>query len=699
MSPRFRYWPCSALTGLLVWSQLFAVAMGEDLASLTRSHTRVVWVQDLSPDNADTILLGRNLRLMALDSQDGRGERPVLNELRNYSKPLLTPDGQQIVFSDRQRRESWVVNWDGTDLRRLAKGFAVEVWKDPGTGVTWVYVATQVGRSDGFNFRSLRRLRLDGEGSEEVVWDRTEISPDNFQLSRSGLMAAGEFPWPHGGTLDLERQSVRKRADGCWASLAPDDSGLCWVFDGPHRNLYLYPPKSQDSWGVPLNTAPGTASFEVFHPRWSNHPRFLCMTGPYKVASPVNQIAGGGPEVEVFVGRFREDFRDVEAWSQVTSNQRGDFHPDVWIQNGEEYSIPESVLTVTDAMNPAISTPEWPLVKAGLLFAWENNRAQNTLPETSTLPGVRCRVEPYGQAVFGRFFEMQCTGGFFLSDPLDGVRREAFQKSHAWTLEATITASKARVPGTASIVSTTTESASGDSLDSDSVRSLLVQNRDQLVVTIPGPDRTASQTIALATVVPNEPQHLVLTSGPEELVCYLNGREVQRVPVSGGLADLSEFPVLLFGDRRKTGPGWPGSLEAVAVYPRVVEFGEIQQLAALRQGILRQRTVPDRCVVRAICVQSSTIPDPRTIVPYRRALVVHHYRIERQVSGRLDVPEILVAEWGILDKTVQPRANRRAGETVQLTIEDFQLHPELTSERRIEEVDALELPLYYSIPE
>jgi hypothetical protein len=339
------------------------------------------------------------------------------------------------------------------------------------------------------------------------------------------------------------------------------------------------------------------------------------------------------------------------------------------------------------------------LVKDGLLFAWENNRAQNTLPETSTLPGVRCRVEPYGQAVFGRFFEMQCTAGFFLSDPLDDDRREAVQKSRVWTLEATVTASKARVSGTASIVSTTIESSSGDSYDSDAVRSLLVQNRDQFVLTLPGPDGTASQTIALGAVVPNVPQHLVLTSGPEEWVCYLNGREVQRVSVSGGFADLSEFPVLMFGDRRKTGPGWSGAVEAVAVYQRVLESGEIQQLAALRQEILRQRTVPDRSVVRATCVQSSTIPDPRTIVPYRRALVVHHYRIERQVSGRLDVPEILVAEWGILDKTVQQRANRRAGETVQLTIEDFQWHPELTSERRIEEVDALELLLYYAIPE
>jgi hypothetical protein len=58
-----------------------------------------------------------------------------------------------------------------------------------------------------------------------------------------------------------------------------------------------------------------------------------------------------------------------------------------------------------------------------------------------------------------------------------------------------------------------------------------------------------------------------------------------------------------------------------------------------------------------------------------------------------------VAEWGILDKSVVDTANRRMGEMTQLTIEDFNAHPELTSERRIEEIDALELPLFYAVPE
>ncbi|MBS0263722.1 MAG: hypothetical protein JSS02_17405, partial [Planctomycetes bacterium] len=311
-----------------------------DLPTLTGARTRVVWVQDQSPNHNDTIALGRELKLMGFDTQDGRGERPILETIQNYSKPLLTPDGQRIVFSDRINKEFFVVNWDGTELRRLGAGFAVEVWSDPTNGTTWVYACTQVGKSQTINFKSLRRMRLDGKAGWEPVWDKTEISPDNFQLSADGTLAAGEFPWPHGGTLDLVQRATRKRADGCWASLAPDNSYLCWVFDGPHRHVYLYPRDGTAGWKVALNTAPGIGGYEVFHPRWSNHVLYFVMTGPYKVQSNINNIGGGGPEVEVYVGKFSDDFRTVAGWSQVTHNTRGDFHPDVWIEGGEKSSIP-----------------------------------------------------------------------------------------------------------------------------------------------------------------------------------------------------------------------------------------------------------------------------------------------------------------------------------------------------------------------
>jgi hypothetical protein len=77
-------------------------------------------------------------------------------------------------------------------------------------------------------------------------------------------------------------------------------------------------------------TPPGFNGAEVYHPRWTNHPRFLFMTGPYNPGGD-NQARTGGPQTEVYVGRFSPDFASVEAWARATTNDRGDSLPDVWI--------------------------------------------------------------------------------------------------------------------------------------------------------------------------------------------------------------------------------------------------------------------------------------------------------------------------------------------------------------------------------
>ena len=59
------------------------------------------------------------------------------------------------------------------------------------------------------------------------------------------------------------------------------------------------------------------------------------MTGPYKVGLGANRIAGGGREVEIYIGRFNADLTAIESWWQVTKNDRGDFFPDVWVAPAE----------------------------------------------------------------------------------------------------------------------------------------------------------------------------------------------------------------------------------------------------------------------------------------------------------------------------------------------------------------------------
>ena len=102
------------------------------------SLLRIVWVQDMG-DGRDRFAKGSNLRLMGMDTGDGQVERVILGTLGNYSKPLITPRGDRVVYTDRLRKKVYIVNWNGSGLRELFGGIGLAVWKDPRDGREWIY--------------------------------------------------------------------------------------------------------------------------------------------------------------------------------------------------------------------------------------------------------------------------------------------------------------------------------------------------------------------------------------------------------------------------------------------------------------------------------------------------------------------------------------------------------------------------------
>jgi hypothetical protein len=206
---------------------------------------------------------------------------------------------------------------------------------DPREGREWVYFGEENWGPDRDHTTAVYRMPLDGSGSRELVWNQTPVMVVGFQLSADGRMASGNFPWPDGGVADLPNRGLRRYAKGCWASLSNSKKPFFWIFDGAHRNLTLVNPENEKKWQINISNAPGIRGHEVYHPRWSNDPRIMTMTGPYTVGSGANRIAGGGRGVEIYVGRFNADFTAIESWWQATRNDRADFFPDVWVAPSE----------------------------------------------------------------------------------------------------------------------------------------------------------------------------------------------------------------------------------------------------------------------------------------------------------------------------------------------------------------------------
>ncbi len=329
-----------------------ASAKPSDVQILTGARTRVIWVQDTA-DGTDIRSKGDQLVLMGYDSHDNEGAKTILSTPGNYAKPHITPLGNRVVFSDVPRPRTFVVNWDGSGLRKLGRGFALTTWIDPKTKTEWVYIGTDM-KTDPTTFGVVTRHQIDQWDVSEVVWVRRRVSPDSFQVSADGRFAGGLFPWPAAGLVELPKGAWRRFGRGCWTSLAGGDLPLFWIFDGDHRTLTLVDTDRDERWKVSINNAPGIDGFEIYHPRWANHPRFLTMTGPYTIGAGANKIRGGGPQVEIYLGRFAEDFTSVESWVQVTANQHADFYPDAWIDPSER---PATFVTGNIALGPGIASP------------------------------------------------------------------------------------------------------------------------------------------------------------------------------------------------------------------------------------------------------------------------------------------------------------------------------------------------------
>jgi len=328
---------------LIVFYSLSAAAQegisGTILGLTGDKRVKIAWGQDNDADGDHVFGESNTFRLYGYDTEDDT-IRIIKDTLDDYAKPLITFDGERIVYSDRLERKVFVVNWDGSGRQQIVTGFAGAVWYDSNSGKEWVYYQEN-GDGDN-NSLPLKRVNLDNPSEVELVWNDSEVNCLWMSISADGARIASSWPWPNcgvivpsydgGGGGDLYAPSTGYYDNGCWTTVSPDTAYRVGVFDGPHRawKVWDWPPGSMRT--LDLHSAPGIGGWEIYHPKMSNHPRFLTMTGPYSQgAMGDNNIGAGGPQIEVYFGKTDSGFTRVTDWVRVTNNNRADIYPCVWV--------------------------------------------------------------------------------------------------------------------------------------------------------------------------------------------------------------------------------------------------------------------------------------------------------------------------------------------------------------------------------
>lgn len=662
----------------------------DPLQAFTGAHTRVVWVQEQG-GGGDTYGFGENFKLMGYDSRDGKKERPLLKESQNFYKPIITPDGKSVVVSSRSRHEIYVVDFKRGKKKHLGKGVAVDVWQDPETGTTWVYALAGDGPENKyFTTRPLIRFPIKKPKKRETVWNKTHLSWSNFDMSRDGKFAGGLFPWPHAGILLFEQDTWKKYGKGCWTALSPDNSAILWVFDGLHRNLNFVNPFTAEFWTTNINNAPGIGGFEVYHPRWSNHIRYLTMTGPYVEGEGGNKINGGGTKVEIYIGRFSPDLKTVEGWFQVSHNNLADFYPDVWVEGGDTSTFGSAVDVATEniADKQDIS---WPGEKDSLVFWWQNVMAENKLGDDSLLGFSQFRVTPEGRARFNRFLEMDLQGSG-LTASLPGKKIATILEQHDGIgLEILYTPAATTQSDTGKILTLSGDTAGGDQV-------LLRQDGTSLRVQVLSEGKEIASLVLPDALQDKRPEHIFVSISSTALQLSINGQERETVAIPGSLLQNAKDIQLQFGSLSGNGRGVNGALSHIALYTGSQSQSSISQRAQMVTGELEAREAVDSFSFRGELIEASVVPAPESLGAYSRALVVNRYRIGKLQLGNYVAPEVLVAQWAVLDRSVLPEtADFLPGKKVQIVVEKVDDHPELEGERLMMDMFDPDLELYYQV--
>jgi hypothetical protein len=101
-------------------------------------------------------------------------------------------------------------------------------------------------------------------------------------------------------------------------------------------------------------------------------------------------------------------------------------------------------------------------------------------------------------------------------------------------------------------------------------------------------------------------------------------------------------------------------------------------------------------VVDARLVAKTPTPEPKDMMPYRSALVVYEYAVQKVKGGKAvkDGQVVRVAHWGVRDLKKTPAAERAVGSTVPLTLERFADHPEIEGQFMRDDLPVSEAELW-----
>ena len=317
----------------------------------------------------------------------------------------------------------------------------------------------------------------------------------------------------------------------------------------------------------------------------------------------------------------------------------------------------------------AVPPPSWPTDRKSLVLLWETADQPNLVPDPAGAADRAYTLAPHGRARLSHDHAMLLVGdGSFQAEPEAGKSLvELVKKSNELTLELTLTPA-AVTPQTSGVILTFGRFKGAPLLQ-------LEQSGDALLWTLQR-DHAADPPARFGKLQAGQPVHVAVGYSPGRQEVWINGAQA----LDSGAWQGDFFPwkpgALAIGAGDDGEHPWRGGVEGLALYDRLLGADEVAENARRYAAERARRTAVPQVQALATLQRCSRIPTLDEIAPYRQALAVCEYRVDRVLAGTLAGPTVRVARWVILDgATLAPPK----GASVPLTLEPFNANGQLES--------------------
>jgi hypothetical protein len=152
---------------------------------------------------------------------------------------------------------------------------------------------------------------------------------------------------------------------------------------------------------------------------------------------------------------------------------------------------------------------------------------------------------------------------------------------------------------------------------------------------------------------------------------------------------------LVAGDPDPYGTPWTGQVERIAFYSRALAAAEVSDTWRGTESLLTGRQLPTKNKIKARLVEMPALPDAATLAASPRWLTASSWEIEQVLSGYIQPKKITILQWAWLDGKPAPLPDIKPGQSMELSVETFDDHPELRAVKTHLAVKAGEQPVFF----